>query len=107
MADKLPSFDIKRAGELDTFSFDLVNELGGETIVGATWHCVVSSHSPVDDPAAAAMIYNAASNLGNKTFQQIQNGVSGCLYVVTAVVTTSGGRTLEPTATLLVLDQDQ
>ena len=104
MADKLPNFDLKRTAEKDTFAFDLVNELDvGETLsTSATWVIAVAPASPVADATPLAMLSGSPSILGSKVFQKLMGGVSGAQYIVSAAITTSTGKILEPAALLTV-----
>jgi hypothetical protein len=104
---ELPAFSPKRVDEVDNFAFDFINQLGvGETLTAPiVIEIIVSSESEIPDAGPSLAVSGAALIGGPKVLQKLQAGLNGCLYVVTARVATSTGRTLECAARLLVKDE--
>lgn len=81
----------KGPADTDDFTLDFSAELGSATIADATWTAdglTVESDSHADRTATA----------------RLSGGEAGTDYVVTATVTTSDGRTLQRSASLLVTE---
>jgi hypothetical protein len=104
---ELPTFSPKRTAEVDSFSVDFFNQLGlGETLNTPTVSIAQSSESAVTDAAPLDLTVSGGAGVnGTTVVQKLQGGLSGCLYVVTFRVNTSGGRTIEQAVRLLVKDE--
>jgi len=89
-------FDPAQPTEVERYSFDFINDLqAGDSISTAVWSCTVAAKSETADPNAASCISGPAVYAGTKTTQRVSGLQAGCTYVLSAVVTTLGGDTVE------------
>lgn len=88
------TWDPADPSDVDTYSFDWVNRLGAETISTSTW-----TISPSGTGHLAA---GADSISGSKTSIILSAGIVNTPYTVTNRIVTSGSRTIERSAILMV-----
>jgi hypothetical protein len=85
-------FSPQEPDEINTLSFDFVNELAvGENISSVVWSCEVVAGS---DAAAATRLVGAGSVNGSKVSHRVGNLVAGMGYRIRAAATTSLGNVL-------------
>lgn len=98
------NFSSKDPDEVEYFGFDFTPRLAsGELLLAAVFAIEVQTGS---DPAAAAMLLDAATIDGGSVRQRLAMGVAGVRYRVSARVTTSTGQVLAEAGTLLVREID-
>jgi hypothetical protein len=86
------NFSYKFVTEIKPLSFDFSQVLAtGETL--STASCSVLVIDGVD-ANPSNLLSSGASIVGNKVYQQVQNGVAGVTYRLVVTVTTSAGSTL-------------
>jgi len=83
-------WDDKDPSDVDDFTLSFANELGAETIGGASW------------TATAGITIGATSNSTTAATVRLSGGTAGTDYTATCTVTTSGGRTLQRSVLLRV-----
>jgi hypothetical protein len=97
-------FDPIRPGDVDVFAYDFVDELGNlGTITSAVWECALSVRSTEQDPDAASRILTDASWDDTRTSVKAGEMLDGCIYVLTATVTTTDDRLLSYSADVLCM----
>jgi hypothetical protein len=102
----LQQYPDKGTYEKLAYTLDFVNELGnGETMSNPTVAVTVSSDSKVADGSPQSVyVTSSASVQGTKVGFSLQNGVNGCLYVISVKADTSTGQKLEARVLLRVTD---
>ena len=86
------NFSYKFVTEVKPLSFDFSQVLAtGETL--STSSCSVLVIDGVD-ASPSNLLSGGTSIIGNKVYQQVQNGVAGVTYRLVVTVTTSAGNTL-------------
>ena len=95
---QLPS---KYSTDVMNVVFDYTSQLAiGETISTKTCTCTVTSGV---DNSPGNVLNGAATSSGNAVTQSVKGGVTGVLYNIQCVITTSASQTLTMQGTLAVL----
>lgn len=83
-------------GEVISEAFDFVNDLApGDSISGAVWTCGIAKESSGVDAAASSRMLGPAGVSGTVTSQRFAGFLPGVTYLLTAIITTTLGDTLD------------